>query len=308
MLTSICIASHNEGDLLWKTVAECQIACKGLNFEIVVADDASTDDCVESMLNRFPEVPVHRFQSRRGPSPTKDAAGRMARGEILVFLDAHCKPERGAIATLARDIVETQGQAVLIPAVSALDPVKWENSHHIVGYGARLNLRKCTFDWIGLGDMERTGRYYISPNLVGCTLALSKSLYVKLLGFDQHMFEWGVEDLDFGLKSWLMGHPILHDPEAVIGHRFQERFTTYKATQERVDGNRLRMLRKSVSEDDWREWREEFRQSNLTGTWEMAWRYFSQHRGSVEVERQFLRHYGAMSAREYSQRFSLGWP
>ena len=104
MRTSVVIASHNEGDQLWQTVGSCLETTRELDCEIVVADDASTDGCVEEMQRRFPDVRVVRFPERRGVSPTKDLAARSSRGEILIFLDAHCKPEPGAIPRLVSDI------------------------------------------------------------------------------------------------------------------------------------------------------------------------------------------------------------
>ena len=61
--------------------------------------------------------------------------------------------------------------------------------------------------------------------VVGCCLAVSRNLYEKLRGFDPGMRSWGTEDVDFGLKSWLMGHPSLVDPDAIIGHRFRKETT-----------------------------------------------------------------------------------
>ena len=49
----------------------------------------------------------------------------------------------------------------------------------------------------------------------------------------------GVEDMDFGLKSSLMGFPILHDSQAVIGHRFRESFNNYSVPGEHVVANSL---------------------------------------------------------------------
>jgi glycosyltransferase involved in cell wall biosynthesis len=47
MRASLLIAAHNEGESLGKTIRSCIDAANGLEYEIVVADDASTDDSVE---------------------------------------------------------------------------------------------------------------------------------------------------------------------------------------------------------------------------------------------------------------------
>ena len=75
------------------------------------------------------------------------------------------------------------------------------------------------------GHRRRRGRYYESPALVGCCLAVSRSLYKKLGGFAPDMVEWWVEDIDLALCAWLIGHEVLHDPFAEIGHRFRAQTT-----------------------------------------------------------------------------------
>ena len=126
MRTSVVIASHNEGDLLWRTVGSCLETTSELDCEVVVADDASTDGGVEEMLKRFPEVRVVRFSERRGVSPTKDLAARSSRGEALVFLDAHCKPEKGAISHLVTDVEQGGDRSIVSPLLLQLDAARWE--------------------------------------------------------------------------------------------------------------------------------------------------------------------------------------
>ena len=51
---------------------------------------------------------------------------------------------------------------------------------------------------------------------------------------------FGCGSLDFGLKCWLMGFRILHDPVPVIGHCFRTSFD-YPVPIEELVANQLRM-------------------------------------------------------------------
>ena len=44
------------------------------------------------------------------------------------------------------------------------------------------------------------------------------------------MLSWGMEDQDFALKCWLMGHSMLVDPELVVAHRFVAEHTEYTSS------------------------------------------------------------------------------
>ncbi len=305
---SIVIAAHNEGDLLWQTVAGCRETCEDMDYEIVVADDASEDDCVERLHERFPEVAIHRTRVRHGPSATKDLAAQHARGDVLLFLDAHCKPEPGAIATLLADIDECGGPAVMTPTVVSLDPERWTNEVNCPGHGYLVELEDVTWRWIPRERMRPHGRFLESPTLIGCCFAVSRSVYERVWGFDRNMYMWGVEDVDFGVKSWLLGHSVLHDPVAIIGHRFQNAFARYEAPGEQLIANQIRMAYKVLSPLHWPDWLDRFRVRHSGEVWHKAWDTFTRHRGSAEVERVYLYQHRAHDEVWYARRFGLRWP
>ena len=137
----------------------------------------------------------------------------------------------------------------------------------------------------------------------------------KLLGFDPHMRFWGVEDLDFGLKCWLQGFRILHDPEPVVGHRFRDVFDNYSVSLEQVVANQLRMARKNFTHAVWDEWVDRARQQNPgrvagapEGLWARAWHLFEGDRESVEQERSYLQGRAIHDEFWYAQHFGMTWP
>ena len=319
MRASLIIAAHNESDRLWRTVASCVETSAGLDCEIIVADDASWDDSVEETLRRFPQVRVVRHDERKGASPTKGLGARHARGEVLIFLDGHTKPEPGAIQRLIEDVERLNGDAIVTPTVTGLCVTRWKSSDHQQGHGYSLELERLDCAWLPLSSLRphpHRGRlFYESPALIGCAFAVHRELYDDLRGFDPHLLCWGVEDLDFGLKCWLMGHPILHDPEAVIGHRFQQRFDNFEVPIERLLVNQLRMARKNFTEAVWSDWIERCRRrypgklsGHPEGLWARAWNLFGELRASVEHERAYLLARRVHDEFWFAERFDLPWP
>ena len=299
MRTSILVAAHNEGDALWKTIRSCVETTVGLSFEIIVADDASTDGSVEEAQRRFPQIKVVTHPERLGASPTKHFAAREASGEILVFLDGHTNPEFGAIGRLVQGVELLQGQAIITPSVPHLDTKNWLNSRAQVGHGYGFDLDTLGCRWLSLKDLavRQVGRhkYHESPALIGCALAVSRDLYWELNGFDPDMRFWGVEDIDFGLKAVLMGHPILHDVQAVVGHRFRPEFANYTVPPDQLIANQIRFARKHFTSAVWNQWVNALRQrsdgalpDHPEGLWARAWQLFEECRSSVEHERLYL--------------------
>jgi glycosyltransferase involved in cell wall biosynthesis len=319
MRTSIIVAAHNEGPALAKTIGSCIKTCEALDYEIVVADDASTDDSVQRAVAQFPQVRVTRHDRRRGASPTKHLGACEAQGDVLVFLDGHCKPEEGAVRRLVEDVELLDGEAIVTPAIPALDVGRWRNNPRQVGHGYRMGLKTFDGGWLPLGRMravpEGRRQFHESPALIGCALAVSRTLYDRLNGFDAGMLMWGVEDLDFGLKCWLLGARILHDAKARIGHRFRKRFDNYQVPGEHVIVNQLRSARKNFTYSVWAEWVDRCRRrhpgrlaDHPEGLWARVWQLFEENRSSVEEERSYVQASRVRDEFWYAQRFGLAWP
>jgi GT2 family glycosyltransferase len=313
MRASLVIASHNEGPLLCQTVQSCLETLDGLDCEIVVADDASADGSVEQLRDRYPEVRVVGSPERRGVSSTKDRAARSARGEVVVYLDAHCKPEPGAIARMVRSVEAWDGAALVTPRVGSLDVDRWETIPSHVGYGFWTELEWFRHGWLGPDQLETMlgpdGRAYLrQPSLMGCCLALSRELYETLRGFDVGMLSYGSEDVDFGFKAWLMGYPIVLDTDALIAHRFRKRFVAFSVPAEHGLLNQLRMARKLFGEEPWEDWTARYRGRMPAELWGQAWALFEETRASVECERDYLMSRRRHDEYWYASTFGQSWP
>jgi GT2 family glycosyltransferase len=315
MKTSIAIASHNEGNNLWRTVRSCLETTRGLNPEIVVVDDGSTDGSIAALAERHgADVKIVPVRERRGVAYAKDLAIRSTRGEIVVMVDAHCKPEPGALERLVRDVTAWRGDAVVCPRLTILREKAWRNESIPIGFCFWLELEGFRCEWLSQDEVKRVagpdGRvYHASPALSGAALALSRELYERVGGFDAGMLSWGAEDVDFGLKTWLLGHQVLCDFEAVIGHRFRSGAAGYSIPEEHVVFNNLRMARKNFGDRAWEDWFERAAASSANSAeWQSAVALFEAHRESVELERHDLLTRRRRDEYWYAHAFQMAWP
>jgi glycosyltransferase involved in cell wall biosynthesis len=86
-LVSIVIPARNEK----KSIAACLESVfkdRYFNKEVIVVDDASTDH-TSNILKRFP-VTVIRNTKPMGPSSARNIGVAKAKGETIIFIDAHC--------------------------------------------------------------------------------------------------------------------------------------------------------------------------------------------------------------------------
>jgi GT2 family glycosyltransferase len=315
MRASIVIASHNEGDLLAKTVASCLESKDGLDCEIVVADDASSDGSPAQVVGRFPDVRFVTSETRRGVSATKDMGARASLGDVIIFLDGHCKSEPGALERLVTAVEGWDGDAIVSPCIRDLDPDAWESDLRVEGKGFWLDLEYFQCGWANEGELEeisgRDGHVYLEqPSVVGCCLATSRKLYERAHGFDPGMRSYGSEDLDFGLKSWLLGYTLLVDPEATIGHRFRRQSTpcVYAMPSEHFLLNRLRMARKNLGDSAWRDWLSRHGEFYDASFLDRVWNLYDEGRENVETERDYMMRNRIRTEYDFAIKFGLIWP
>ena len=96
-MISFCIPAHDEEQLLPGTIAAISEAARALslNFEIVVADDGSTDGTADAAVAAGARVV--RIE-RRLISAARNAAARAARGDIIIFVDADTRIHAAAVS------------------------------------------------------------------------------------------------------------------------------------------------------------------------------------------------------------------
>lgn len=94
---SFCIPAHDEEQLLPGTIAAIKDAAQALSldFEIVVADDGSTDGTADAAVAAGARV--IRIE-RRLISAARNAAARAARGDIIIFVDADTRVHAAAVS------------------------------------------------------------------------------------------------------------------------------------------------------------------------------------------------------------------
>jgi GT2 family glycosyltransferase len=319
MRVSILVGAHNEGERLWRTVESILETVGRLDAELIVGDDGSTDGSIQELGRHFPQVLVVKQKKRLGVGAARGLAAGRARGDVLIFLDGHTKPEPGALERLVASVEKTRGKAVVTPQIVGLDETTWRSQPQQIGNGYALDLE--TFDswWLPLKKMKevKEGRqtFYESPALIGCALAVSRELYDRLWGFDQHMRQWGSEDVDFALKAWTMGARVLHDPGATVAHRFQRYFGDYEVSAEYPLANQIRTARKHFTQSVWEDWlvraQEQQRRrlkDHPEGLWASAWEVFQRDRQSAEHERAYLLSRRPQDEFWYAKRFDRSWP
>ncbi|MCS7223827.1 MAG: glycosyltransferase family 2 protein [Armatimonadetes bacterium] len=98
---SVVIANWNTADLLVRCLWSLRRAClEGVKLEVIVVDDASSDDSCQRVQTQFPEVQLLWNENNRGYAATTNRGAQRASGRYLLLLNPDTEVTAQALVRL----------------------------------------------------------------------------------------------------------------------------------------------------------------------------------------------------------------
>ena len=182
-------------------------------LEVILVDDASTDNSVPYVQAHFPEVRVLRLEENSGLAAACNRGAAIARGDIIALLNNDTEVTPGWVAAL----------------VEALDAYPWAGAaaSKILLFDRR-NVLHTAGDMMGKdgiprnrGVWEEDRGQYDDQRVVfgGCggAVAYRRSVWEALGGFDEDLFMY-LEDVDLAWRMQLAGWGTVFAPAARVYH------------------------------------------------------------------------------------------
>ncbi|KAK9514925.1 hypothetical protein VZT92_025607 [Zoarces viviparus] len=253
--TSVIIVFHNEAwsTLLRTVYSVLHTAPAALLTEILLVDDASTDDHLKTRLDDYVRqlniVRVLRQRERKGLITARLMGGQAAQGEVLTFLDSHCECFPGWLEPLLARIVD-QPAAVVSPDITTINRYDLKFAKPIPGpqYYSRGNFDwRLRFGWEYVPEEETKGRRnethpIRTPTFAGGLFSISKSYFQHIGTYDDQMEFWGGENLEMSFRIWQCGGQIEILPCSVVGHIFRKKSPhTYPQGSSMITHNLVRL-------------------------------------------------------------------
>ncbi len=236
MKVSIVIPNYNGKYLLENNLPSVLTASKNLKnniSEIIIVDDASTDDSVHFLNSQFKnEIKLIKHTKNRGFSSAVNTGVRATSGDIILLLNSDVTPSETFLENLNEYFV---------------DPKVFAVSLHEKGYGAAKGSFKNGFIEIGskIESKKQEHSFYVS----GGSGLFRKSIWQELGGMDEKLlspFYW--EDIDLCFRAAKRGYINLWDPESDVIHIHESTISKLpKKYSDRIkERNQLLMLWKNI--------------------------------------------------------------
>lgn len=183
--------------------------------EVLAVDNGSTDDSLALLQAFAGGRPVGTTQvlrePRRGAAAARNAGARVARGDVVAFIDADCEPEPAWMARLLEPFADARvgaaaGRVVSAPAVTLMEH-----------FSALFTLR--------LPDTPRRHRAWTpwEGGYPTANLAVRRRCLQEVHGFDEDVAIYG-EDYDLCARLYARNLEVAYVPEARVAHHHRPTF------------------------------------------------------------------------------------
>jgi len=121
-VVSVIIPTHDRAPVIARAI-DSVLAQEGVDLEVIVVDDGSTDDTREIIASRYgtDERVVYLFQERAGVAGARNAGLARARGELVAFLDSDDVWRPGKLALQLACLARVPEAGMIWSEMNALD-------------------------------------------------------------------------------------------------------------------------------------------------------------------------------------------
>ena len=219
LVITIILNTNRREDTL-AALASLQKAHYG-NHQVIVLDNASTDNSVAAIRSQYPDVQVIELERNLGYAGNNNVGIRVAveRGADWVFVlneDTIVDPE--CLSRLV-EVVEANPQVgIVVPMV-----YHYDEPGVIQSAGGMLNRR---WHSVHLGQNQEDRGQYSTPRQVdwisGCAILVRQQVIEQVGGLDERFFYYW-EETEWCLRARTSGWQIVHVPSAKIWHKGVQR-------------------------------------------------------------------------------------
>lgn len=223
---SIIIVNYNVKHFLEHCLLSVFRALDGIDAEVFVVDNQSTDGSVEMVREKFPQVELTANTNNVGFARGNNQAVRQATGEYLLYLNPDtivaedcfhkCLDYMAAnptVGCLGPKLVD--GKGIFLPESKRGFPSAWVAFCKISGLSSVFkNSKRFNKYHQGFLPEDETNEVDV---LVGCFMLARKKVIDKVGSFDETYFMYG-EDIDLSYQINKAGYKNVYFPETTVIH------------------------------------------------------------------------------------------
>lgn len=223
---SVIIVSYNVKFFLEQCLCSVQKAIAGMEAEVIVVDNHSTDGSIEYLQPSFPKVQFIASKENLGFGKANNLALKIAKGKYILFLNPDTiVPEdcfKKCISFFesnkdcgALGIKMIDGTGIFLAESKRSFPSPITSFYKLSGLSS-LFPKSAIFNRYALGNLDENQNHEVDV-ICGAFMMLTKEAADKTNGFDEAFFMYG-EDVDLSYRIQQLGLKNYYFSETTIIH------------------------------------------------------------------------------------------
>ncbi|HEU4470066.1 MAG TPA: glycosyltransferase family 2 protein [Flavisolibacter sp.] len=214
---SVVIPNYNGISLFPHTLPSVFSAVSSLSipYEVIVADDCSTDASVEWLRLHYPQIRLVTNDQNSGFSVTANRGIEAARYRLVLLLNSDVKLEPGYFESQFRYFEDPGVFGVMGRIIGWEDDNIQDGAKYPSFHSAKI---KTSVNYL-LANEKDMEHGLLSMYLSGANALMDREKFLRLGGFNELFSPFYVEDYELSLRAWRAGWKCIYEYKAVCRHR-----------------------------------------------------------------------------------------
>jgi GT2 family glycosyltransferase len=214
---SIILVNYNDRPNLEDCLLSLRQNVQGIDFEIIVVDNNSSDGSQDFVEKEYPRAKLIRNQENLGFAKANNLGIKESKGEFILFLNTDTVIYPQTLENLLKEMREDSRIGAVGPAL-----LRGKNAYQI-SFGKKVSflrelIQKCLLNsflklWLKISLKKRVVGW-----LSGACFLTRKDVLEKVGTYDENFFLY-FEDIDLCYRMKKKGYKLLFLPQARIFHR-----------------------------------------------------------------------------------------
>jgi GT2 family glycosyltransferase len=248
MDVSVCIVSWNTRDLLYECIKSIKEKTTGINYEIIIVDNASSDGSTDMVLEKCPDCKLIASKRNLGFARGNNRAVQEASGKYILYLNPDTElitnavygmfsylEKNNDVGAIGCRLVDADGK-ILNPCAGTF-PTPFNTINSLL-FLNRIFKKSVLFSARELDYWNHEDSRHVDC-ISGACMMVRKQIIDEIEGFDENIFMYA-EDLDICFRILRSGWKIYYLSEEVIAH--------YEGASSKKKGKYFSTLRQKESD------------------------------------------------------------
>jgi cellulose synthase/poly-beta-1,6-N-acetylglucosamine synthase-like glycosyltransferase len=217
-MISVIVPAFNSEKTIKKTIEAILSQKTKEKIELIIVDDASQDNTVNEIKKFSEKINLIQLKENSGPAKARNTGAKKAKGEIIIFTDSDCIPEKNWLKEMVKPFKDKE-------VIGVQGAYKTKQKNLIAKFvqleiEERYNLMK--------KEMQKKG----SIDFIGSyAAAYKRKIFLEFNGFNESFPIASGEDPELSYRMEKKKLKLVFNEKAIVYHLHPESFLKYLKTK-----------------------------------------------------------------------------